>query len=346
MLHSGKVVLLSLGILLAAGATAGAQVLVDGSQRPEVEVDTSVLDQLGRVPTLPDLFLGRRPAVHPVASSVAPHLAVVHRPHAGRVRHASAALPHRQAANHARPIKAAAQPATATVLAAAPTPAPQVAPPVAAPPTVAAAPPPMEPEQAPPAKIAETATSQAEPPPEPPPAPQATAEAPAKPVEGGSAAPALPPVALPAAVPPIETAKPQAAPSRVQTAANTPARPAPAPPQPTQEARLPPPTTDGVSTIGFEQDDARLPDEARQMLIRLAGRLADDASLQIQLLAYAQGDEDTASKARRLSLSRALAVRSFLIDQGVRSTRIEVRALGNKVSEGAPDRVDIVVQKR
>ncbi len=47
------------------------------------------------------------------------------------------------------------------------------------------------------------------------------------------------------------------------------------------------------------------------------------------------------SKARRLSLSRALAVRAFLIDQGVRSTRMDVRALGDKVQDGPSDRVDI-----
>ncbi len=84
----------------------------------------------------------------------------------------------------------------------------------------------------------------------------------------------------------------------------------------------------------------------RSSLTQLAERLGNDPILQIQLLAYADGDEDNASKARRLSLSRALAVRSFLIDQGVRSTRIEVRALGNKVPEGPADRVDVLLQKR
>ncbi len=98
--------------------------------------------------------------------------------------------------------------------------------------------------------------------------------------------------------------------------------------------------------VAFEKDGAHLPDQIRTSLTQLAERLASDTALQIQLLAYAQGDEDNASKARRLSLSRALSVRSFLIDQGVRSTRIEVRALGNKVPEGPADRVDILVQKR
>jgi len=105
-------------------------------------------------------------------------------------------------------------------------------------------------------------------------------------------------------------------------------------------------TQETLSTITFDKDSARLPDGARDMLAHLASRMSEDATLEVQLLAYAAGDEENASKARRLSLSRALAVRSFLIDQGVRSTRIEVRALGNKVPDGSPDRVDIIGQKR
>jgi outer membrane protein OmpA-like peptidoglycan-associated protein len=45
-----------------------------------------------------------------------------------------------------------------------------------------------------------------------------------------------------------------------------------------------------------------------------------------------------------LSLSRALAVRAFLIEQGVRSTRMDVRALGDKVPDGPVDRVDVLPQ--
>ena len=101
-----------------------------------------------------------------------------------------------------------------------------------------------------------------------------------------------------------------------------------------------------LSILAFDRDSARLPDGARDTLAHLASRMTEDATLEVQLLAYAAGDEENASKARRLSLTRALAVRSFLIDQGVRSTRIEMRALGNKVPDGSPDRVDIVGQKR
>ena len=63
---------------------------------------------------------------------------------------------------------------------------------------------------------------------------------------------------------------------------------------------------------------------------------ADD-NARLQLLAYAAGAENESSKARRLSLSRALAVRSYLIAEGVRSTRIDVRALGNKTEAEPAD---------
>ena len=42
----------------------------------------------------------------------------------------------------------------------------------------------------------------------------------------------------------------------------------------------------------------------------------------------------------------ALAIRSFLIENGVRSTRIDVRALGNKTSEEPLNRVDLNVSER
>lgn len=62
----------------------------------------------------------------------------------------------------------------------------------------------------------------------------------------------------------------------------------------------------------------------------------------VQLRAYADKSGGNASKARRLSLSRALAVRSYLIESGLRSTRIDVRALGAVPDGGPADRVDVI----
>ena len=71
--------------------------------------------------------------------------------------------------------------------------------------------------------------------------------------------------------------------------------------------------------------------------------ISDEERTRLQLKAYASAQDSSASAARRLSLSRALAVRSFLIESGVSSTRIDVRALGAKSEAGPPDRVDLVV---
>ncbi len=45
------------------------------------------------------------------------------------------------------------------------------------------------------------------------------------------------------------------------------------------------------------------------------------------------------------SLSRALAVRTYLLAQGVQSQRIDVRALGNTTDEQPVDRVDAIYAK-
>ncbi len=62
----------------------------------------------------------------------------------------------------------------------------------------------------------------------------------------------------------------------------------------------------------------------------------------VQLKAYAGVNDGTPAEARRLSLSRALAVRSFLIEEGVRATRIDVRALGAPKDDSDPERVEII----
>jgi outer membrane protein OmpA-like peptidoglycan-associated protein len=45
-------------------------------------------------------------------------------------------------------------------------------------------------------------------------------------------------------------------------------------------------------------------------------------------------------------LSRALAVRAFLVEKGIATGRIDVRALGDTFEEGPADRVDVVAARR
>jgi outer membrane protein OmpA-like peptidoglycan-associated protein len=125
--------------------------------------------------------------------------------------------------------------------------------------------------------------------------------------------------------------------------------PAPAPvveqEAPTQVAALPPavePLGEGqVLRVTFAPEQEVLPGDFAGALQTLAGQLKVDEATRLQLRAYSGGTPETASQARRLSLTRALAVRSYLIGQGVRSTRIDVRALGLVEDGGPADRVDL-----
>ncbi|HEX4111177.1 MAG TPA: OmpA family protein [Stellaceae bacterium] len=98
-----------------------------------------------------------------------------------------------------------------------------------------------------------------------------------------------------------------------------------------------------AARVDFTAGTADLSPEARSALDAIAKSLADDAERRLQLVAYATGANEEANQARRLSLSRALNVRAYLIDHGVRNTRMDVRALGNRTDDGKPaDRVDIL----
>jgi len=176
------------------------------------------------------------------------------------------------------------------------------------------------------------------------PAPVPAAPTPAAPVVAAAPTPAAPtPVPpAPAAQSPTTTGQPVVQPPEQpqRIAALSSSVPAPAAPQ----------ASDGIIhhgdilTILFRPDDNQLPNGAPPALTQLAQRMSRDDTLTLQLLAYADGDSTNISKARRLSLSRALEVRKVLMDLGVRSTRIEVRALGNKAEGTAPlDRVDALV---
>jgi outer membrane protein OmpA-like peptidoglycan-associated protein len=143
---------------------------------------------------------------------------------------------------------------------------------------------------------------------------------------------------------PAKTAAPAAAPAT--RAAKAPEKK----PVAKQEASLPPatgPLAPGqVMKVVFNAGATKLPASVRNGLKAVAAKMKGQNKLRMQLMAYAGGDGLSASRARRISLSRALAVRSYLIESGVRSTRIDVRALGNKTSAAPVNRVDVMVVER
>ncbi len=98
--------------------------------------------------------------------------------------------------------------------------------------------------------------------------------------------------------------------------------------------------------IAFNDTETSLPSTTYSDLNTLANTAKSAKDYRLVLMAYAGSNGLSTSKARRISLSRALAVRSFLIDKGVRSTQIDVRALGSKTTEKPANRVDVNLAKR
>ncbi|HEX4303262.1 MAG TPA: OmpA family protein [Rhizomicrobium sp.] len=64
----------------------------------------------------------------------------------------------------------------------------------------------------------------------------------------------------------------------------------------------------------------------------------------VQLEAYGGPRGDKSSDSRRLSLKRALVIRELLIEDGVPSEKIDVRAMGGADDSGAADRVDVFLR--
>jgi outer membrane protein OmpA-like peptidoglycan-associated protein len=172
----------------------------------------------------------------------------------------------------------------------------------------------------------------------------------------------LAPVAPPARLPVRKS--PKTAPKAVSKAIPKPiappkARPVPKapkvasraapPPAPSRESAAPAEaisiSPDGnLYRIPFAAKVTTLPGGANAALARLSDRMKKNEDLRIQLMGYAGGGS-SASQNRRTSLFRALAIRTHLMKQGIRSTRMVVQALGDRAGDGAKNRVDVVVQQ-
>lgn len=101
------------------------------------------------------------------------------------------------------------------------------------------------------------------------------------------------------------------------------------------------------SQILFPQDATEPAPMAAAKLTALAGELSnalDAGADRVQLDAYGGKPGDKSSAARRISLKRALTIRQILIDNGVPSSRIDVRAMGGINDHGPHDRVDVYIR--
>jgi outer membrane protein OmpA-like peptidoglycan-associated protein len=98
-----------------------------------------------------------------------------------------------------------------------------------------------------------------------------------------------------------------------------------------------------ISTVLFTRGSGNIDDGVLSNIDRLANVLAANPDVRVTLTAYADNDGSTPRDARRLSLTRALAVRAYLESKGVAESRVDVRAEGANSTSGYIDRVDVKV---
>jgi outer membrane protein OmpA-like peptidoglycan-associated protein len=182
----------------------------------------------------------------------------------------------------------------------------------------------------------------------PPRHPATTTHTPApatKPPATAAAKPQAPPPPPPAPAPFVPLAPP--APPVIPAPVAVPIRPVPPPPPPVLAADAPDKAMllpDGLR-ITFGADRSDLNPAADEVLKTFVANTVKPG-ITYTILGYAAGTPDDASIARRLSLARALTVRSVLVNAGLASERIYVKALGSNVpasADGPADRADILI---
>ncbi len=233
------------------------------------------------------------------------------------------------------------------------------APPAPAPKTAVAQKPPQSPapqktevaEAAPPAPKPQPAPATAAKPKETNVAAAAPAPAPNTPKAAVSAPPKPTPITpqvQPAVVAKVPVSTPPAQnPTATESAA---AETEPAAVEETQTAALvepnKPPTPPDEFTILYGIGNADVPNTANDNLKLLAARMVKNSDLRVEFIAFASDAEESVSRSRRLSLERAVNVRKMLLDAGVDSSRVTLRALGEQSGDGEPDRIDVIVTTR
>ena len=92
-------------------------------------------------------------------------------------------------------------------------------------------------------------------------------------------------------------------------------------------------------SVLFATNSAEISDLGKSDLDRIAKTISQQRMAAVELRAFAGGTDP--ADARKVALARALAVRSYLIDQGVKA-RIEVGAFAASRGAGAGERVDVL----
>jgi outer membrane protein OmpA-like peptidoglycan-associated protein len=292
-----------------AQAQTGATVYI-GSNKPAVEVNLSVLDQLGKKPSLPGLLrdstLGRLPP-----NDIQEALLIRNQGSGSDYFSTPDNLPMRPVENTASPNMAVRIPKPAATIA------------------------PVQSSIPRPAAVAAVSKK---------PVPLAAVKAPAKVPTVKVPTVKVPTVKVEAPEPKVEPLKTARA-----TSASAPvaAKPAAARPATSKPAAARPATRKPAAAgrsdwqILFGDGEAELTSNAQAQIAKIIAGVGADSTVVLRIRAHADGRQLGAGNARRLALSRALKVRQALANAGFKKSRLKLEVIGDREKSTPRDRVDI-----
>ncbi|MEM9469252.1 MAG: OmpA family protein [Pseudomonadota bacterium] len=91
----------------------------------------------------------------------------------------------------------------------------------------------------------------------------------------------------------------------------------------------------------FDEKEANLSDQKQEVLFDHVVPVLSKNSQTLNVTAYATPQNGILHADKRMSLSRALAIREFLIEQGLKASQINIRAKGGETSIQPYDRVEL-----
>lgn len=101
------------------------------------------------------------------------------------------------------------------------------------------------------------------------------------------------------------------------------------------------PSSNALQVV-YGRDDTSIPESMKSSLKGIADKAKTDKKRMV-ITAYASGKKEEAKAANMISLSRALALRAFLIESGLPQDKIIVKAKGIDNPGGASDRAEITL---
>ena len=123
----------------------------------------------------------------------------------------------------------------------------------------------------------------------------------------------------------------------------------PASPKAPEAPRAPASDAFADQTVGviFAPGETVLTHDDKAAIDAFASAIRDRDDVNVKIMGYASAEaSDSPHKARQISLTRALAVRSYLLHDGIGNFKIEVRALGNASTDDVKDKVEIIAGRR